>query len=234
MIHSPNTPVLIDIWMVEDNAAYREKIVDLLNNISGMRCVAAFSDFESVQALVESRMLWDPPDIVLMDHALPGLNGTEGLVLLKSHLPEVPIVMLTHYDDVDIIYEAFCAGASGYLLKNAPLDQIVLAIRETYQGGTLLPAPVARKVLRFFNEATPQHDYFLTAREQEILQLMGDGLSQKEIADHLSRSNYTVANHIRSIYRKLHVNSGLQAVAKAYREGLIHQATNWLKRRKSS
>ena len=234
MGHLSNGTNLIDIWLVEDRTDYREKMVDLFNNLSGMRCVAAFADVETVQALVENTDSWSPPNIVLMDYELPGLNGVEGIVMLKKHFPDVPIIMLTNYDDVNLIYDALCAGASGYLVKNAPLDQIITAVQQAHQGGTLLPAPVARKVLRFFTSATPQDDYGLTEREMEVLHLMGEGLTQKEIADRLVRSPHTIGNHIRHIYRKLHVNSSVQAVKKAYEEGLFKGAARLFRRLKGS
>jgi DNA-binding NarL/FixJ family response regulator len=129
--------------------------------------------------------------------------------------------MLTIRDDAETIYAALRAGASGYLIKNDQVDQIVAAIREAAQGGTLMPAPVARKVLGFFQQQESKPDYGLTEREMEVLQEMTEGYVQKEIADRLFISPSTVNTHIQHIYEKLHVHSGIEAVAKALRERLV-------------
>ena len=164
----------------------------------------------------------NPPDVVLMDYNLPGMNGVEGLKHLKQHLPTVSIIMLTIEDDEDLIYEALRAGASGYLTKNSSLDKMISAVKESSQGGTLMPSGVARKVLSFFtDQAVPKEDYGLTPREKEILQLMGEGLAHKQIAHKLFLSYHTVDSHVRNVYRKLHVRSGIEAVAKAYKERLF-------------
>ena len=212
---------LISLWLVEDDSRYRETLTYLLDHTSDLRCDRVFYAFEEVQALVEGDVAWQAPDVVLMDIGLPGINGIEGLARLKPSLPEVPIVMLTISDDAEMIYQALRAGASGYLLKDTPLDQTMAAIREAYHGGTLMPAPVAHKVLGFFSKDLSQTDYGLTDREIEVLRLMTEGYSQKQIADVLCLSRHTVDNHIRHIYRKLHVHSGIEAVSKAIRERLI-------------
>ncbi len=211
----------ISIWIVEDDREYRRTLAYLLDSVSDMQCAEIFYAYEEVQAKVESAEPWTPPGVVLMDIHLPGISGIDGVSHLKQRLPGVPIVMLTHFDGADVIFRALCAGASGYLLKDTPLDETVAAVRAAYHGGTFMPAPVARKVLHFFTQQQPASDYGLTAREKEILRLMGEGLLQKQIAEVLFLSPYTVNNHIRHIYQKLHVNSGIEAVSKAFREKLI-------------
>lgn len=218
-IHSPDSQ--ISIWLVEDDSRYRQTMVYLLNHTSGLRCDAVFFSCEELQALIEGEKPWVPPGVVLLDIGLPGRSGIEGARYLKRLLPEVPIVMLTVKDTPEIIFEALKAGASGYLLKETPLDEVVAAIRAAVRGGMLMPAPVATKVLHFFTEAQPQADYGLTQREVQVLRLMSEGLAQKQIADALSISPHTVDNHVRHIYRKLHVRSGPEAVAKAVKERLI-------------
>jgi len=211
----------IAVWIVEDDIQYRQTVVYLLNHTSDLHCAAEFFAFEEIQALVDGREPWTPPDVVLMDIGLPGVDGIQGVAWLKTRLPGVPIVMLTLHDDADMIFEALRAGASGYLLKDTPLDQTLDAIREAFRGGSLMPAPVAVKVLHFFRQAVPREKYNLTKREHEILGLMADGYVQKQIAEKLWLSPHTVDNHIRHIYEKLHVHSGIEAVAKAIREQLI-------------
>ena len=209
----------------------------ILDSEPNMACAASFSDYESLEDLIGNKRGWEPPDLVLMDYNLPGRNGIEGLRRLKDKLPLVPIVILTIEDDENLIFEAFQAGASGYLMKNADLDRLVNVVRETYRGGALMPPKVARKVLKYFTtrdlaefkseekktdiDTGEKKDYGLTPREKEILYHMGNGLAHKQIAHELFLSYHTVDSHVRNIYRKLHVSSGIEAVAKAYREGLF-------------
>ena len=211
----------ISIWLVEDDRQYRETLTYLLNHTTGFQCDHIFFSCEELQALIEGEKPWDPPGVVLLDIGLPGRNGIEGARYLKTRLPEVPILMLTVKDTSETIFEALKAGASGYLLKETPLDEVIGAIRAAMRGGTLMPAPVASKVLHFFTEAQPQTDYGLTQRETQVLRLMSEGLAQKEIAAALEISPHTVDKHVRHIYQKLHVRSGLEAVARAVKEHLI-------------
>lgn len=210
----------VSIWVVEDDDEYRSTIAALLNQVSGMTCTRAFSSAETV--LKDGMRASEVPDVVLMDHNLPGISGTECTARLKAAHPDVAVLMLTIRDDADTIFEALRAGASGYLLKNAPIDKIITAIREARDGGMLMPGTVARKVLGFFaNADRPTSDYGLTDRERDVLQRMVEGLTQAETAAELFISPATVNNHVQRIYRKLHVNSGNAAVAKAVRERLV-------------
>ena len=211
----------IGVWIVEDHSEYRQTLAYLLDHTAGLKCARVFHDYEELEAVVVGDEPFEPPEVVLMDFHLPGMTGIEGVSRLKAYMPEVPIVMLTICDAAQVIFDALRAGASGYLLKNVSLDHLIAAVREAYNGGTLMPAPVARKVLDFFAETPPQMDYGLTDREIEILRLMGEGQSQKQIAHKLFLSYHTVDSHLRNIYRKLHVSSGIEAVAKAIRERVI-------------
>ena len=211
----------ITVWIVEDDEQYRQPLAFLLNHSADMRCAKTFVDCEAALKQAKNLKEQDVPDIILLDINLPGLSGIEGIGQLKALLPQVGIVMLTIIDDADTIFEALRAGASGYLLKNASVDQITTAIREARQGGTLMPAPVASKVFSFFTQPPPQTDYGLTSREKEVLQEMSQGYTKSEIAERLYVSRHTVNAHIRNIYEKLHVHSGIEAVAKAIRERLI-------------
>ena len=157
-----------------------------------------------------------------MDINLPRLDGIACTARIKAQWPDVPVLMLTIRDDADTIFEAFRAGASGYLLKNAPIEKIIAAIREALEGGMLMPAPVARKVMGFFEAKAPAApSYGLSEREREVLEQMVAGCTQKEISARLYISPSTVNNHIQRIYQKLHVHSSSAAVAKALRERLI-------------
>ncbi len=211
----------ISVWIVEDHREYRQTVAYLLDKTSGIRCSDTFHEYEEVQALMATNQSWNVPDVVLMDYELPGLNGIEALKHLKSQLPRVPILMLTINDDEDTILGALKAGASGYLLKDDPLDKLVAAIREAHQGGMLMPPSVAGKVMQFFSDTQPRHDYRLTAREKQILKLMGQGFSQKKIAHTLFLSYHTIDSHLRNIYRKLHVKSRIEAIAKVFGEHIV-------------
>ena len=219
MSSEPATP--ITVWVVEDDTHYRESLHSVLGQTAGLQCTWAFMDCESTLAHAKVCQPPDSPDVILLDINLPGLSGIEGIGQLKAYLPRARIVMLTILDTADTIYDALRAGASGYLLKNASLCQIIDAIRTAHQGGTLMPAEVASKVLGFFTAAGAKIDYGLTEREKEVLSEMGAGYSQKEIAARLFVSPSTVNTHIQHIYEKLHVHSGIEAVAKAIRERLI-------------
>jgi len=218
---SSASPSSIGVWIVEDDAQYRDTLILLLGHISGLHCAEVFYAYEEVQARLSKNTSWEPPDIVLMDIGLPGINGIEGISHLKTYLPEVPIMMLTINDTADMIFSALRAGASGYLLKSAPIDELVAAIQEAYRGGMLMSPSVARKVLSFFSETKPKQDYGLTKRETEVLRVMADGKTQQQIADQLFLSYHTIDSHLRNIYQKLHVGSGLEAVSKAFKERLI-------------
>lgn len=214
----------ITVWIIEDDSAYRDTIALLLDGSPGLTCSHGFASIEEALFTIRAyrRRLSSPadPDVLLLDVNLPGMDGLNGLRVLKENLPTTKIVMLTIRDDAGSIYKAFREGASGYLLKNATVNQIRTAIQEAQQGGILMPSPVARMVLRYFEDGeTP--DYGLTQREQEVLGEMTNGYSQKEIATRLFVSRHTVNTHIQHIYAKLHVRSGIEAVAKALREGLV-------------
>lgn len=211
------------LWIVEDDPTYRNALLLLLGSASTTRCDAAYPSCEA--ALEAARKAENHPDVVLLDINLPGMSGLEGLAGLKALLPQSRILMLTNRDDAATIYASLRSGASGYLLKSAGVDEILSAIAQAQRGGTLMPAPVARQVLTFFQSATlPESEadgYGLTEREIEVLNEMAGGYSQREIATRLFLSPHTVDSHIRHIYEKLHVSSGIEAVAKALRERLI-------------
>ena len=209
----------ISVWLIEDNHSFRNTIARLLNQVPGFSCSHNFSNSEdALEALANGSV----PDVALVDVELPGMNGIQAVRCMKSMSPATRIIMLTVFDDHDKIFKAVCAGASGYLLKTAPVETIVDSIREVYGGGAPMTPRVARSVLEMFGKLmAPQHDYGLTSREQNILELMTQGLIKKEIADRLSLSYHTVDTHLRNIYAKLHVHTRSGAVAKALKERLF-------------
>ena len=210
-----------DVWIVEDDAEYRRTLGFLISHSSDLDCSETFESFEDLERHIEG--VTDPalPDVILMDIGLPGTDGIEATGILKRRFPDLTVVMLTVSDVADSIFRSLRAGASGYLLKDTPVEETLSGIKAARAGGMLMPPSVARKVLDYFNRPPSSTTYGLSSREKEVLDLLGEGLTQREIADRLFLSPHTVDNHLRSIYRKLHVRSATAAVAKAYRERVI-------------
>ncbi|HEY4335934.1 MAG TPA: response regulator transcription factor, partial [Puia sp.] len=196
----------------EDNNTLRSSLENLFNRTEGTKCVVSLNNLMNVV----SEFAKASPDIVLMDIGLPNISGIEGVRTVKSNFPSMQALMFTVFDDDENIFDAIRAGASGYLLKKTPHDEIVQAIRDLYQGGAPMSASIARKVIQSFQAApsTIVEDYRLTVRENEILYSLVDGLSYKRIADKYCVSISTIRTHICNVYSKLHVNSKAEAVAK--------------------
>ena len=209
----------ISVWLIEDNHTFRHTVARVLNHVPDLECRHQFANAEdALDALAGGGV----PDVVLLDQALPGLDGIAAIRRIKAISPATRVVMLTAFEDHDKVFRAVCAGASGYLLKTASVEKIVEAIHEALAGGAPLSPTVARCVLDMFTAtATPAADYGLTERERTVLKLMAQGLIKKEIADRLAVSYHTVDTHLRNIYTKLHVHSQTGAVAKAVKERLF-------------
>lgn len=212
----------IRVWLVEDNGAYRKAVSRYLSRAPGMICDC---QCRSVEELIVALEKENPPDVILLDVQLPGNDGISSLPIIESLAPSSKVMVLTAFDDSDKIYNAICAGASGYLLKSAGTGEIVDAINEVLNGGHPMTPSLAVRVLKRFSDllypSKLPADYKLTDREIETLKLLADGLIKKEIADHLNISLHTVDSHIKSIYRKLQVNTNTAAVAKAIREDIV-------------
>ena len=203
---------MIKIAIVEDNNTLRSSLESLFNRTEGMRCVASLNNLLNVISEVGSAL----PEIILMDIGLPNISGIEGVRTVKTHFPNIQVLMFTVFDDDEKIFDAIRAGASGYLLKKTPPAEIVQAVRDLYQGGAPMTSSIARRVIQSFQAAAPTlvEDYRLTVREDEILYSLVDGLSYKKIADKYCVSISTIRTHICNIYHKLHVNSKAEAVAR--------------------
>ncbi|MEO7099563.1 MAG: response regulator transcription factor [Luteolibacter sp.] len=203
---------MIRISIVEDHRATRESLVKLLRHAADVVCLGAYGNAE--QALIE--IPHSPPDVILMDINLPGASGIECVRKLKADFPAVEFLMLTTYDDTDLIYSALRAGASGYLLKRAAPDMLLDAVRSVHAGGSPMSPEIARRVVSGFREpASPSSGLEdLSPREREILDQLAEGLPYKQIADRLGISPHTVHNHLRKIYGKLQVQSRTEAVVK--------------------
>lgn len=200
------------VSIVEDDPKAREIMVDWVNRASGLRCVSAHGSAEDALANLPSGQ----PHVVLMDINLPGLNGVECVRRLKLLLPETQFVMLTVYEDSDHIFQALQAGAAGYLLKRTPRAELMAVIRDVHAGGSPMTTNIARKVVKAFHQTAPPEPPVaaLSARENEVLQLLAQGYLYKEIADTLNVAVPTVNTYIRRIYEKLHVRSRSEAIAR--------------------
>jgi DNA-binding NarL/FixJ family response regulator len=209
----------IKVAIFEDNNSLRQSLYQLINGSDGFKCVGAFEDCLDLMKNVEETK----PDIVLMDIQMPGINGIEGVKMLKEKYPEIRILMQTIFEDNEKIFYSILAGASGYILKNTSPSRILDFIKETYEGGAPMSPSVATKVLKIVAETSaPKVDTFnLSEREKEILSCLVKGMSYKLIADACFISIDTVRGHIRSIYEKLHVHSKGEAVAKAIKSRIV-------------
>jgi DNA-binding NarL/FixJ family response regulator len=209
----------IRVSIFDDNQALRESLYYLISGTPGYQVSGAYSDASQVV----NNLSAEPADVVLMDIDMPGINGIQATERIKSHFPEVNVLMLTAYDDTARVFDALQSGATGYLLKKTPPARILEAIQEVCQGGAPMNAAIARKVLEFFQKKknVPENNYDLSNREKDILHCLVKGDSYKMIGDHCHISMGTVCTHISNVYKKLHVNSKSEAVAKAIKEKLV-------------
>lgn len=206
----------ITVSIVDDEPDLREHIAGYLTAAGGFCCKRAYASAEEALAHLPQ----DPPDVVLMDVNLGGMDGIECVRKLKAVMPEAQVLMLTVFDDTEKIFRALAAGASGYLLKRLSPRKLLEAIREVLEGGSPMSAPIARKVVQSFQESPTHGDETLdlSQREREVLNGLAEGLAYKQIADQLGVSIHTVRNYIRRIYEKLHVRTRTEAVAKFLRK----------------
>jgi DNA-binding NarL/FixJ family response regulator len=209
----------IKVAIIEDHHRFRECLEFLLNSTEGYRCVGSFRSMEEALEKIKFEM----PDVALVDIGLPGMSGVEGVRVLKERYPALLMVMNTVYDDDERIFEALCAGASGYLLKKTPPTRLLESLKEAIAGGAPMSPEVARRVLALFREIRPPEraDYRLTPHELRLVKLLVEGHSYKTAAAQLGVSVKTISFHLQRIYEKLQVHSKSQAVAKALRNRLI-------------
>ena len=210
------------VWLVEDNQLLRNTLASVIDEQSDMECQVAVPSVEEMLLHLDEGLV---PDIVLMDIGLPGMSGIDGIRRLRSLAPASRAVVLTVHEENQSVFDAVCAGASGYLLKPSTPEGVVEAIRQVQCGGAPINGYIAQKMLAMFARiappSIPEYDYRLTRREHEILDLLVDGLTMRQIAERLHVSYHTVDNHLRNIYEKLHVHTRSSAVAKAVKEGLV-------------
>jgi DNA-binding NarL/FixJ family response regulator len=202
----------ITVSIVEDHDQTRATIVALLRKTPGLKCLDAYPTAEAALVGVPVQK----PDVLLVDIRLPGMSGIQCVAQLKADLPDLRVLMLTTYEERELIFDSLRAGASGYLLKNTLRTELVQAVEQVEAGGAPMSMPIARKLVGFFQQRSPIHSDVanLTEREQEILTLLSKGYQYKEIADAAGVKLETVRSHIKHIYDKLHVRSRTEATLK--------------------
>ena len=207
------------IALCEDNENFRESLKQFIEDTPGFSVTTSLPSAQNVVEHISN----DLPDLILMDIDMPGMSGIQATSLIKSHFPEVQVLILTVYEDEEKIFNAILSGASGYLLKKTPPSRIIEAIKEIREGGASMSSAIVKKVLSYFQQNTQQrhNEYTLSQRELSILKCLVNGDSYKMIADNCDISIGTVRSHINNIYKKLHINSKSEAVAKAIKEKLV-------------
>lgn len=216
---SPNTEKTVRVAIIEDLRQIREGLATLIDLTEGYRCAGRYGSIEEALAGVGR----DVPDVVLSDIGLPGMNGIEGVRILKERYPQLVVLMLSVYDDDERIFDALCAGATGYLLKKTPPARLIESLKEAVEGGAPMSPEVARRVITLFRDFRPPQraEYDLTPHETRILKLLVEGHNYKTAAFELNVSVNTVSFHLKKIYEKLQVHSKSEAVAKALRDHLV-------------
>jgi DNA-binding NarL/FixJ family response regulator len=212
---------MIKVAIIEDNTTIRDGLSALINGTPDYSCVGSFPDCESFLQKLPTL----DANIILMDIGLPGMSGIDGIAKAKKIKSDLNILMLTVYEDNQTVFKALCAGACGYLVKKTPPTRLLEAIRDASEGGAPMSSLIARQVINVFqqtqNSLSKDEDAQLSSREKEVLTSLAEGNNYQSIADRLFISVDTVRHHIRNIYRKLHVHSQSEAVAKAIRKGII-------------
>jgi DNA-binding NarL/FixJ family response regulator len=212
-------PIVIEVAIVEDRREIRESLALLIGGTEGFKCIGSYRSME--EAL--DKLKHHQPHLLLSDIGLPGMSGIEGVAILKERYPDLLILMLTVYDDDERIFDAMCAGASGYLLKKTPPARLLDSLREVASGGAPMSPEVAKRVVALFREIRPPEraEYELTPHETRLLKLLVQGHNYKTAATELGVTVHTVSFHLRSIYEKLQVHSKSEAVAKALQNRLV-------------
>ena len=208
------------ILFYDDNESLRQSLGELLNVESDMEFIGGFNNAETIETDIGELK----PDVILMDIDMPTIDGVEAVRRVRKIRAELPIIMLTVFDDNENIFNAICAGASGYILKRYALSEVAGAIRNVLTGGAPMTGVVAKKVLQMVPQTTDEtkkNEVGLTKKEIIILGLMAKGYSYKMIAAELNNSHDTIRHHIKHIYDKLHVHSATHAVSKAIKDKLV-------------
>ncbi len=200
------------VIVVEDDSRLREQLLQILQDLQDIQCVGSCASAEEALELVPRKR----PDVVLMDIKLPKMSGIQCVYELKRSMPALQVIMVTVYEDSERIFKALKAGASGYLVKSGPPEQLIAAIRDVFSGGAPMSGSIARKVVQHFHSlgTSPEEANNLSPREQQVISLLASGYLYKEIGDRLNIGVETVRTYVKSICQKMHVRSRIEAVAK--------------------
>jgi len=204
-----------NVVIIEDNIPLSEGFIEVINNTDDFKVIRAYDNCEDAIENIK----YDDAEIYLVDIELPGINGVEGTKQIKEIKPRANIIMVTVYENSDIVFDALCAGASGYLTKNLTPDELVDALKETVKGGAPMSIKIAKMVVNSFRKIPSKIN--LSTREKEVLILLSEGNSYDTIAEKLFISKNTIKFHLKNIYIKLQVNSNIEAVQKATKENLL-------------
>ena len=207
------------IGIVEDNDALRKTVALLLESGGNYRVVLSERSCNKIIEKLADTM----PKLLLMDIDMPGINGIDGVKLIRQHYPAIQIIMFTVFEDDEKIFNSLMAGASGYILKKTPGPKILEALQDVKEGGAPMSPAIAQKVIAMFtgSRKASAQQYKLSAREVEILNGLVKGDTYKELAQRLTISVETVRSHLKNVYEKLHVNSKSEAVALALKEKIV-------------
>lgn len=209
-----------DVIIIEDNELLCESLKEIINKSDLIRCENGFASGETACDTIKKKEL--VPDIILLDIGLPGMNGIELIPELKKLSPSSKIIIITIHDDDENVFNAICSGASGYLLKDLSGNEIIESIIDVTNGGAPMNSHIAKKVLNMFRDQNVKSSaYNLSEREKEILSLLVEGLSKKQIGEKIFLSHHTVDSYLRNIYIKLEVHTRSSAITKAIKEKII-------------
>src|SRR5215475_2754031 len=216
---TPAAAAAVKVAIIEDQRKLREYLAVLIDGSEGFRCAGSYRSMEEALAKIAS----DVPDVALVDIGLPGMDGIEGIRLLKERYPNLVLLAHTVYDGDERIFDALCAGASGYLLKKTSPTRLLESLKEAVTGGAPMTPEVAQKVIRLFRDFRPREEFDeqLTPHELRLLEMLVEGHNYKTAAAELGVTTHTISFHLQRIYEKLHVHSKTEAVAKALRNRLI-------------
>jgi DNA-binding NarL/FixJ family response regulator len=216
-----DTKPQMKVAIIEDQRKFREYLTALIDGSPGFHCAGSFRSME--EALDRLTAGAELPDVVLVDIGLPGMNGIEGIRILKERHPNLILLMHTVYDGDERIFDALCAGANGYLLKKTSPARLLESLREAVSGGAPMTPEVAHQVIRLFREVRPPERLGeqLTPHEVRLLEMLAEGHNYETAASELGVTTHTISFHLQRVYEKLHVHSKTEAVAKALRNRLI-------------
>lgn len=216
---APDSDKVVNVAVIEDQQVLRKGLEFLINSADGYRCTGGFASMEEGLRGIAREL----PDVVFSDIGLPGMSGIDGIRVLKERWPNLPVIMLTIYEEDEKIFDALCAGASGYLLKRTAPARLIESLKEALNGGAPMSPEVAKRVISLFKDIRPpeQSEHDLTPHELRLLKMLVEGHSYKTAAAELGSSVNTIGTHVQSIYRKLQVHSKSEAAVKALRGRLI-------------